>query len=177
MRDNEGKMLHGLARHLLVNVRGFVRWSDAPDALLVSDVNRHETSARALDALNEQGFRIWQRDGLTWLDAPDDAYTRALAARWQGERASGAPLALCALRDDLLRQPSEQADTPDARRLIRAAWQALSAGDALAVQWADSMRREAATRMREGRRDGLYACGVLLAQFVMARPSNEEASR
>ncbi len=177
MRGNEGKRLHALAREALGDARGFVRWADAPDALLVSDAGRHALPEKPLNALRDLGFRVWQRDDLTWLDAPDDAYARALAARWRDKLPVAAPLALRSLCDGLLRQPCEQADTPDARRMIRSAWQALSGEDARAWAWADHVRAEAAIRMREHMYDGLYACGVLLAQYLAARQEDKEASR
>lgn len=169
MTTHDGTALRQAAWALLGAGRGFLRWADdSAQALLVSDANRQAArQGAAVDAwlapLRAAGWRVWLADDLLWLDAPEAAYQAALQERIICPALpQTAPAELAALCQALLRQPAEQADTPMARMLLRGAWRGLAQGEAHVCAWANTLRAASAVLMRQGRRDGLYACGVLL---------------
>jgi hypothetical protein len=161
-------------RDSLGSGRGFVRWGDAQVALLVSDANRQalRTGVDITDWLQElatEGWEVGAGGGLLRLDAPGAVYAAVLAARWDGPDPSvwmDARPGLASLCGALLRQPAAQEYTATAKALIRSAWQGLAGDEARALAWADALRPQAATVMRNQARHGLYACGVLLAGYL-----------
>lgn len=166
---HDGAALRQAAWVLLGEGHGFLRWAEDPaPALLVSDANRQAARQGAdvdswLAPLRTAGWRVGLADDLVWLDAPEAAYQAVLTARLtNAPLPKAAPAELVALCQALLRQPAEQADTPAARALLRGAWRGLAQGEAHVCAWANRLRVTAAVLMRQGRRDGLYACGVLL---------------
>lgn len=171
--------LRGLAREAMLRVggRGFMRFAQAGDALLVTDAPRRcadDDARRALaDALGDAGFLCREDDGLLYL-MPGDGLLDALCAAL-GEK-DGAPeidwneplYPAQAWAARLLRVPPEPLD--DAGRglvvdVLRLLWQ----DERHVLAGLGGVRARAAEMLRQGRRSGMHAAGRMLAAWLQGR--------
>ncbi len=168
MADLIAVCLRDLARRTLLEAggRGFMRFSEAGAALLVTDATRRcGDSAQLLRALEGCGFACEEQNGLVYLsprdallrayicpqDAPEIAWeamihpAQALAARW-------------------LSAP-EAALTQAGRQLVLDTLRLTGAPGRDVLAGLDALRAQAAVMLRSGDRSGMRQAGMVLAQW------------
>lgn len=186
----EGQDFRTRARALLEGALGarwgFVRWADREDALLVTDAGRIAArrgmaSESILEEFTRAGWRVWQTEdqagGLWWLDPPEEAFQKALRARWvpaerpfHGWRDGdlGELQALCAtlLRSNPPKEKKEATLGEPFRALLREVWKHLDGPPASVNRWMRQATRRFAVARRNGDFTVEYAYGVLLARYL-----------
>lgn len=150
-------------------VRCFVRIApvDSP-WLLLSDAPRQVDVHALRRVIEARSLPYGTQNGLLHLDAPIGAYEEALHNR---RTVSDGPYhqgyeRLQATAELLLRQQAEVADMTKAKPLLREGWRAFAMGETQVLLWADAMRAFLARGLREEKCSGLYACGLLLADWL-----------
>lgn len=150
--------------------RGFMRFCDAGDALLVCDAPRRcaddAARQRLADALADAGFAGRLEDGLLLL-TPEDGVLRACGrdappcavTDWDGPLAPAQALAARFLREEA--RPL----TADGRRIVLATLRLLWQDAAHVSAGLIGLRAQAAALLRAGDRSGLYEAGALLARW------------
>ena len=168
MADLMAVRLRDLARGALMDAggRGFMRFAEAGDALLVTDaVRRCEDSAQLARALEGGGFACAERDGLLYL-SPQDALLEAVicpqdapAIDWE---AMIHPVQALAAR--WLSAP-EAALTQVGRQLVLDTLRLTGTPGRDVLAGLDALCAHAAVMLRSGDRSGMRQAGRVLAQW------------
>ena len=168
MADLIAVSLRDLARRTLLEAggRGFMRFSEAGGALLVTDATRRcSDSAQLLRALEGCGFACEEQDGLVYL-SPQDALLRAyICLQDEPEIAWEAmihPAQALAVR--WLSAP-EAALTQAGRQLVLDTLRLTGAPGRDVLAGLDALRAQAAVMLRSGDRSGMRQAGMVLAQW------------
>lgn len=146
--------------------RGFMRFAQTGDALLITDAIRRckhdDEKMRMKAALHAAGFACLEEENLLYL-MPEDALIDAL-----GEEAPQADVnwtsdlhPLMALAARLSAQP-ELTLTPDGRRLVIETLRLTGQPGADVMKELDSLRAQAAVMLRRGDRSGMRTAGRIL---------------
>lgn len=158
--------------------RGFVRFLDSGDALLVTDaIRRCEEDAarmRLIRALEDAGFACDVRDGLLALTPVDDVLS-ALACEAEGPIDWAGPLHPAQALARRWLAVGTLPMTSDGRRLaieaLRLTWQPQSK----VLAGLERLRAQAAVMQRHGDKSGFWIAGTVLENWCMnVRGGNED---
>lgn len=162
--------LRNLARRTLVDAggRGFMRFAEEGNALLVTDAGRRCDDPVALArALECAGFACSNQDGLLYL-TPQDMLLKAVIGAQETPAICWEemihPVQALAVR--WLSAP-ETALTQAGRQLVMDTLRLTGAPGKDVLAGLDALRAQAAVMLRSGDRSGMYEAGAVLAQWCV----------
>ena len=164
--------MRALAREtvLACGGRGFMRFADGGDALLVCDAARRcteEEAARMADALAAQGFLVRMEDGLM-LIAPGDELIGKITAKPRQVRWDAPEASLQALAERLLGVPKMPL-TAAGRALVNESLRLTGRPGEDVLAGLDAIRAQAAVMLRSGDRSGMHEAGAILSIWCDGR--------
>lgn len=171
------QQMRALAREtvLACGGRGFMRFADSGDALLVCDAARRcgeDEAQRMSAALEEQGFTVCVVDGLM-LISPGDEMIASIGADMPKIRWADMDYAAQALAARLLKSPQLPL-TPAGRALTGEALRLTGRPGEDVLAGLGALRAQAALMLRNGDRSGMYEAGAILKAWCDGRNEHED---
>ena len=154
--------------------RGFMRFADGGNALLVCDAVRRcsdEAAQRMCDTLMAQGFEVCI-DGELMMILPGDEMIAALDADMPQIDWEDAAYAAHALTARLLKAPKLPL-TPAGRALATVSLRLTGRPGEDVLAGIDTIRAQAAVMLRSGDRSGMHEAGAMLKLWLDGRNGHE----
>lgn len=154
--------------------RGFVRFADSGDALLVCDAVRRCSEAEAAKialALEKRGFTVFVRDGLL-LISPGDAMIAGIDVQPHGICWESPDYAAQALAERFLKTPKMPL-TPAGRALTIESLRLTGRPGEDVLAGLGALRARAAVMLRSGDRSGMHEAGAILRTWCDGRNGHE----